>query len=96
MGPWGLPEADELRRLFDEAGFDDVEITRSVLPVVFEGGPAQLTATLAAAPVGPQVAALDHHGRVALLAAAEAALGPFLHDGELHSEAATHIIVAAN
>ncbi len=33
-------------------------------------------------------------GRAALLAAAEAALEPYLHDGELHSEAATHIVVA--
>ena len=96
MGPWGLPEADELRRLFDAAGFDDVEITRSVLPVVFEGGPAQVTATLAAAPVGPQVAALDHDGKAALLAAAETALAPFVRNGELHSEAATHIVVAAS
>ena len=94
MGPWGLPEAEELRRLFDAAGFDDVEVTRSVLPVVFEGGPAQLTATLAAASVGPQVAALDDDGKAALLAAAEAALAPFVDNGEVRSEAATHIVVA--
>jgi SAM-dependent methyltransferase len=94
-GPWGLPEADELTRLFDAAGFDDVAVTRSVLPVVFEGGPAQLAATLAAASVGPQVAALDAEGSAALLAAAEAALAPLVHNGELHSEAATHIVVAA-
>jgi SAM-dependent methyltransferase len=95
-GPWGLPEADELRRLFDSAGFDDIDVTRWELPVVFEGGPTQLAATLAAASVGPQVAALDADGRAALLAAAEAALAPHVHNGELHSEAATHIVVAAH
>jgi SAM-dependent methyltransferase len=95
-GPWGLPEADELRRLFDSAGFDDIDVTRWVLPVVFEGGPTQLVATLAAAAVGPQVAALDDDGRAALLAASEAALAPHLRNGELHSEAATHVVVAAH
>ncbi|MGH9008235.1 MAG: class I SAM-dependent methyltransferase [Acidimicrobiia bacterium] len=93
-GPWGLPEADELMRLFDVADFDDVNVSRRALPAVFEGGPAQLAATLSAASVGPQVAALDAEGRAALLAAAEAALAPFVHDGELHSEVATHIVVA--
>lgn len=94
-GPWGLPEPDELARLFDAADFGDVSVSRSVLPAVFEGGAAQLVASLAAASVGPQVAALDADGRAALLAAAEAALAPFLYNGELRSEAATHIVVAA-
>lgn len=93
-GPWGLPEADELERLFDSAGFRDVVVRRHVLPVVFEGGPPQLVATLSAASVGPQVAALDAKGRADLLAAAEAALEPFLHEGELRSEAASHIVLA--
>jgi len=93
-GPWGLPEADELMRLFEVAEFSDVNVIRRTLPVVFEGGPAQLVATLPAASVGPQVAALDADGRASLLAAAEATLAPFLHDGEVHSEAATHIVVA--
>lgn len=93
-GPWGLPEADELMRLFDAADFDDVDVSRRALPAVFEGGPAQLVATLSAASVGPQVAALDAQGRAALVAAAEAALEPFVYDGELRSEAATHIVVA--
>ena len=93
-GPWGLPEADELMRLFDAVDFGDVIVTRQARPVVFEGGPAQLVATLPAASVGPQVAALDADGREALLAAAEAALKPLLHDGQVRSEAATHIVVA--
>jgi SAM-dependent methyltransferase len=94
-GPWGLPEGDELERLFDGVGFSDVVIDRHVLPVVFEGGAPQLVTTLLAASVGPQVAALDAEGRAKLLAAAEAALAPFVRDrGELHSEAASHIVLA--
>jgi SAM-dependent methyltransferase len=93
-GPWGLPEADELERLFDAAGFSDVIVRRHALPAVFEGGPPQLVATLSAAAVGPQVAALDAKGRADLLAAAEAALAPFVHNGELRSDAASHIVRA--
>ena len=44
---------------------------------------------------GSNLAALDTEGRAALQAAAEAALAPFQYNGELHSEAATHIVVAA-
>lgn len=93
-GPWGLPEADELQRLFDAAGFTDVDVRRHALPAVFEGGPPQLVATLSATAIGPQVMALDAKGRADLLAAAEAALSPFAQDGGLHSEAASHIVVA--
>jgi SAM-dependent methyltransferase len=93
-GPWGLPDADELERLFRAAGFADLVVNRGSLPVAFEDGPAQLVATLPAASVGPQVAALDDRGRAALLAAAEAALEPFVRNGEVHSEAATHTVRA--
>ena len=93
-GPWGLSDPEELARLFDAAGFTDAHIARRTLPVMFDGGPAQLVATLPAASVGPQLAALDDQGRAGLLAAAEAALGPFLHNGRVHSEAASHVIRA--
>jgi SAM-dependent methyltransferase len=93
-GPWGLPDPEDLARLFDEAGFSGVQVDRRVLAVVFEGGPAQLVATLSAAVVGPLVAALDDEGRADLLAAAEEALRPFLEDGAVRSEAATNIAVA--
>jgi SAM-dependent methyltransferase len=93
-GPWGLPDPGELARLFDDAGFTEARVVRRTLPVVFDGGPAQLVATLQAASVGAEVAALDDRGRAELLAAAEEALAPFLDDGRVESEAATHIVVA--
>jgi SAM-dependent methyltransferase len=93
-GPWGLGDSEDLISLFDVADFRDIVVRRAVKPAVFEGGPAQLVATLAAANVGPQFVALDEAGRAALLAAAERNLAPFLRNGEVHSEAATHIVRA--
>jgi SAM-dependent methyltransferase len=93
-GPWGLPDPGELAGLFDHAGFTEAQVVRRTLPVVFDGGPAQLVATLQAASVGPEVAALDDRGRARLLAAAEEALRSFLHDGRVHSEAASHVVLA--
>ena len=52
-GPWGLPEEDELARLFEAAEFGEVTVSRWVLPAVFEGGAAQLVATLAGRHGGP-------------------------------------------
>src|SRR5437763_4959515 len=46
-GPWGMPDADQLRELLEEAGFDDVRVTRHALPLKFESA-AQLCSPLAA------------------------------------------------
>jgi SAM-dependent methyltransferase len=95
-GPWGLPDGDELARLFGDAGFSGVRVSRHSLPVVFDGGAAQLLGTLPAASVAPQVAALDAQGRADLLAAAEEALKPLRRDdGGVYSELATHIVLAS-
>ncbi|HUR22680.1 MAG TPA: class I SAM-dependent methyltransferase [Acidimicrobiales bacterium] len=93
-GPWGLGDAAELTRLFEEAGFTDVRVERRTLPIIFEGGPAQLVATLPTAAVAPQVAALDDQGGADLLAATTEALAPLLHDGAVRSEMAAHVVRA--
>jgi SAM-dependent methyltransferase len=90
-GPWGLTDPDELGGLLADAGFSDVRVTRHILPVEFDGGPAQMAASLAVASVGPQVAALDEQGRARLVDAIGAALGPSPHPGRVRSETATWI-----
>jgi SAM-dependent methyltransferase len=50
-GPWGMPHADQLRKLLTESGFERVRITRDALPLTFESA-AQLAATLAASAIG--------------------------------------------
>jgi SAM-dependent methyltransferase len=94
-GPWGLTARDELARLFDDAGFTDVRVTRETLPVVFEGGPAQILASLATSALGPQVAALDDQGRADLVAAGAAALGSLVDsEGRVCSDTVTHFVRA--
>jgi len=94
-GPWGLPDPDELRRLVDAAGFTGVEVVRRTLPVVFEGGPAQMLATAGCAVIAPLIAALDEQGRATLLAAASEALAPLMDGaGAIRSELASHVVTA--
>jgi SAM-dependent methyltransferase len=93
-GPWGLADAGQLARLFGAAGFRDVDLRRHTLPVVFDGGPAQLLATLPHTSIASQMAALDERGRADLLAAAEEHLRPMLQDGQVHSSAASHVVRA--
>jgi SAM-dependent methyltransferase len=93
-GPWGLSDRGELTRLCEGAGFTNVRVERRTLPIVFEGGPAQLVATLPTASVSPQVAALDKKGRDDLLAATTKALAPLLHNGAVRSEMAAHVVRA--
>jgi SAM-dependent methyltransferase len=94
-GPWGLSDPGELRRLVAAAGFTGIEVVRRTLPVVFEGGPAQMLATAGAAVIGPVIAALDDRGRAALLNAATEALAPLMDGGgAVRSELASHLVTA--
>jgi hypothetical protein len=93
-GPWGLSDRGELTRLLEGTGFTNVRVERRTLPIVFEGGPEQLVATLPTASVAPQVAALDKKGRDDLLAATTKTLASLLHGGAVRSEMAAHVVRA--
>jgi SAM-dependent methyltransferase len=93
-GPWCLADPEELTRLIEGAGFTNVRVERRTLPIVFEGGPGQLLATLPTASVAPQVAALDKKGRDDLLTATTKTLASLLHNGGVRSEMAAHVVRA--
>jgi ubiquinone/menaquinone biosynthesis C-methylase UbiE len=57
-GPWGMPDADELRELLEESGFDDVQLTQDALPLSFECA-AQLGFTLAVSAIAADLDALS-------------------------------------
>jgi SAM-dependent methyltransferase len=93
-GPWGLPLADDLRTLLERAGFQGVRVEDRVLPVTFEGGPAQLAATLAAAGVASELEALSPRDKERLLDAITELSRPLMADGALNSQLASHLAIA--
>jgi SAM-dependent methyltransferase len=66
-GPWGYPDGERLGGLLEDAGFDEVQVSTPVLPVTFEGGPAQLVSTLAATPVAGEIEQLSDEQRRGLI-----------------------------
>lgn len=93
-GPWAIPDADDVMSLVDRAGFADLTVARYELPLVFEGGAAQLVDSLSATAVAAEVAALDQAGRQKLVDAVDRAAAPLLDGHIVRSTAAAHIVLA--
>jgi len=89
-GPWGMPDADQLRDLLRESGFDDVRVQRDALPLSFEGA-AQLYSTLAASPIAADVDALSAERREQFSEALERRLAV---DDALNAKAVAHLAFA--
>jgi ubiquinone/menaquinone biosynthesis C-methylase UbiE len=95
-GPWGFGDAESLARLVNDSGFANVEVRRHELPLIFEGGPAQLMLTLHAASVATILADLPEADTVALAAALEEAVRPLIVDGAVRSHATSNILTATS
>ncbi len=93
-GPWGLPSGEELAALFADAGFDDVQVERHTVAVVFEGGAAQFASTLAASGIAAEIAALPAEAEARLFRAFRAYAAPLTLDGAIHSETVSNVVVA--
>jgi ubiquinone/menaquinone biosynthesis C-methylase UbiE len=93
-GPWGFGDSAPLAQLVDDSGFTNVNVRRHELPVVFEGGPAQLLLTLHAASVATTLAQLPETELSALSAAVEEAARPITIDGIVRSHASSNVVTA--
>jgi SAM-dependent methyltransferase len=93
-GPWGMPRLDELRELISEAGFVDVDARPETLPVVFDGGPTQLIATLLGGALAPEVSALGPDERQRLNAAIARHAEPITVDGAVRSRLVSNLATA--
>jgi SAM-dependent methyltransferase len=93
-GPWGLPLAGDLRTLLQQAGFRDVRVADRVLPVTFEGGPAQLASTLAASGVAGELDALSPRDKERLHDAVTELSRPLTAEGAVRSQLASHLAIA--
>jgi ubiquinone/menaquinone biosynthesis C-methylase UbiE len=77
-GPWGFPDRMRLVALLEQAGFAEIRGSTRVLPVTFDGGPAQLVSTLEASPLAREIDQLsnDHLPRLVEAVARETGDGP--------------------
>lgn len=95
QGPWSITDRSALAGPAVEAGWQDVDVATRVLPVDFDGGAAQLVASLGVTPLGPRVAELADDDRRALVAAVADALGPVLEaDGVVRSATSALFLLA--
>lgn len=86
-GPWGFPDGEQLGALLREAGFVDVRVSSHVLPVIFDEGPGQLVATLAASPLAAELDQLSDEQKEQLVESVARHLG----DGPIESELESNI-----
>jgi ubiquinone/menaquinone biosynthesis C-methylase UbiE len=89
-GPWGMPDADQLRKLLEKSGFEEVRVTRNTLPLNFESA-RQLGSTLSASAIAADLDALSAQRRAQLNEVLELRVAV---DGALHAQAVSHVAFA--
>ncbi len=89
-GPWGMPDADQLRELLEESGFDEIRVQQDALPLSFEGAP-QLCSALAASAIAADLDLLSVQRREQFAQVLERRVAV---DDALHAEAVAHLAFA--
>jgi ubiquinone/menaquinone biosynthesis C-methylase UbiE len=92
--PFRWPSADNLQSAFTDLGFDAVSVAPVRHALTFEGGVAQVIATLAASPIAATIAALDSATAARLRSAAARHLAPLLVDGQVRTEMVSNFLTA--
>lgn len=94
QAPFALGEPDVLHSLIADAGFNDIEITESVLTRRMLPPEESIPGHIASTPVAPAVAALDAETRAALVADIAEALAPYRDADGMAIPQGTHIALA--
>ncbi len=89
-GPWGFPNPEPLRELLEHGGFREVDMSKHALPLRFEGGPAQVVATLAATGIADRIEPLPAEQKQELVDT----LATLAGDGPIDSEMESNIAIA--
>lgn len=90
--PFKWPRADEVAAALRGQGFEEVSYREHRLPLIYEGGAAQVFATLAASPVATAVAALDSESLARLQAVAAGKLAPLEKEGQVRTEMVSNLL----
>ena len=96
--PYGLPfrwpNAEDLAEGFRQEGFTGVFVAEVRRTVIYEGGIAQVIASLAASPVAGTIGELDAPARARLWAAAERRLAPLVVEGQVRTQMVSNLATA--
>jgi ubiquinone/menaquinone biosynthesis C-methylase UbiE len=91
--PFALGDADELRRLCEEAGFNDVSVNTVVETARFASPEALVEAQLGATPLST-LGTLNEEAHQAVLRDVRAALQPYLHGDDFAVPMEAHVVLA--
>jgi len=91
--PFSWPSGEALKAAAEDAGFRDVRLVTTSLPMVLEGGLDQAVRAFAATPVAPGVAALAQDVQSAFFARVRQEMAPLLRDGSVIGTMTSNIIV---
>jgi len=93
--PFVWPGARELAAAADAAGFRAARVETRTLPLTFEGGAAQVHASIAGTPLGPHLAALPPEPRARFADALKRRLAPLTTaGGAVTSSMRSHVLTA--
>ena len=93
--PFRWPSAEALASVFTNNGFTGVSIAELRHPLIYEGGVAQVIATLAASPIAGTIADLDKNTAARLQAAAQRHLEPLVVGGQVRTQMVSNVVVVS-
>jgi ubiquinone/menaquinone biosynthesis C-methylase UbiE len=93
LAPFSWPNAQLLKNTVEAAGFHEIRVRSTTLPLIFEGGIAQATRALAASPLAPSLATLPAGTQLKLNAAIGAHLAPLLRGGKVSADMSSNIAI---
>ena len=88
-------DPDEMRALFENAGFSPVKIEKVVLDLVAPDGRAFIDGVMKSTPVADRIAAMDHLARDTLREAMLREFGPCYDGTALHFPHSANVAVAS-
>lgn len=92
--PFSLGDAEVLRTLVVDAGFRDIDVRVSTVPMRLGAAQTEILGYLSALPIGSEIAAMEETARTAMLHDIMIALTPFGDQETFVIPTASHVILA--
>jgi SAM-dependent methyltransferase len=92
--PFSLWDPEQLYALVRDAGFHDIDVRVSTMPIRLGANATDLLGYLSALPVGSEIATMDETARRAMLHEVMTAVHPFVEAEEFVIPAESHVVLA--